>query len=262
MEIHPTALVESGARLGEGAVVGPYCIVGAQASLGPGVRLLSHVVISGRTEIGALSIVHPFAVLGGPPQHLAHAGEETRLIVGERATIREHATLNCGAVAGGGITRVGADCMFMAASHVAHDCVVGDHVVLANNATLGGHVRIGNHAFLGGLCAVHQHCRIGDYAFVGGCAAVAADLIPFGSATGNHAVLSGLNIVGMKRRGFDREAIHAVRGAYRMLFSEDGTTFRARVGRAEAAFPDVDPVATIIAFIREEARRPIMAPAR
>jgi UDP-N-acetylglucosamine acyltransferase len=261
MRIHPTAIVEEGAALGDGVVIGPFCRVSAKARLGAGVELKSHVVVAGRTEIGARTIVHPFAALGGPPQHLGYRGEDTALRIGEDCVIREHATLNLGTPTGRGETVVGDRCFLMTGAHVAHDCLVGSDVIFANNATLGGHVVIEDFVFLGGLCAVHQFCRVGAYAFIGGCAAVPTDVIPYASATGNHAQLSGLNIVGMKRRGMSRAAIHDLRAAYRMLFAPAGS-FQERVEAVASTFAHREEVMRIVRFIRTDTRRPLMAPPR
>lgn len=261
MQIHPTAVVEEGATLGAGVRIGPYCRVSSRAVLGDGVELVSHVVIDGRTTIGARTIVHPFAILGGPPQHLGYKGEDTGLSIGADCVIREHATANLGTVAGRGETVIGDKCFLMTGAHVAHDCVIGSNVIFANNATLGGHVAVGDFVFLGGLCAVHQFCRIGSFAFVGGCAGVPNDIIPYASATGNHASLSGLNIVGMKRRGMSRASIHALRAAYRMLFAEEAT-FQERLDQVASGFSDNEEVMRIVNFIREDTRRPLMSPRR
>jgi UDP-N-acetylglucosamine acyltransferase len=261
MPIHPTAVVDKSARLGEGVDIGPYAIVGPEVSLGPGVAVMSHVVLAGATEIGARTRIHPFASIGGPPQHLGHKGEATRLVVGADCIIREYATVNCGTVAGGGITRLGARVFMMTGAHVGHDCRVGNDVVMANAATLGGHVTVEDFVFLGGLSAIHQFCRIGAYAFVGGCAAVPTDVIPFGSAIGNHAHLAGLNLIGMKRRGVPRDAIHKVRAAYRLLF-EEGGAFKDRLERVEAEYGAVAEVRRILDFINADTSRALMAPAR
>ena len=262
MTIHPTAIVEDGAEIANGVIIGPHCIVGAGAKLRDGVILKSHVVIDGDTTIGARAIVHPFAVLGGPPQHLHYKGEATRLEIGADVIIREHVTMNLGTPAGGGVTRIGDRGFFMTASHVAHDCQVGDDVIFANNATLGGHVTVENSAFLGGLCAIHQHCRIGAYAFVGGCAAVACDVIPYASAFGNHARLGGLNVIGMKRRNMSRESIRALREAYRLIFEGEEGTFRDRLEAARTKFVDNAEVKRIIDFIDNGAARSLMTPVR
>ena len=258
--IHPTAIVDSGAELADDVEIGAFSTVGPQVKLAAGVRLVSHVVIEGATEIGEGTIVHPFAMLGGAPQHLAHKGEPTRLVIGPRNTIREHVTMHTGTVAGGGVTRVGSDSLFMVASHVAHDCVVGDRVTFANNATLGGHVHVGDGVFMGGLCAAHQYTRIGRFAFVGGVSAVTKDVIPFGSVWGSQAVLGGLNLVGLKRRGFRREVINELRAAYRLLFAPEGT-FQERLDDLEAAHGGSPEVMEIVDFIRTDANRPICLPA-
>jgi UDP-N-acetylglucosamine acyltransferase len=245
--------------LGEGVQIGPYCIVGPQVTLKDRVNLKSHVVIDGITEIGAESVIHPFACLGGPPQHLAHKGEPTRLVVGERNLVREHVIMHTGTEKGGGITEVGNDCMFMSGSGIAHDCILGNNVILANLASVGGHVKIGDFVFLGGSCAVHQFARLGRYSFIGGGAVVTKDVIPYGSVWGNHARLEGLNLVGLKRRGFSRELILALRTAYRMMFAEEGT-FQERLDDVLENFADIDQVVEIVRFIREDSTRPICLP--
>ncbi|MFQ5562749.1 MAG: acyl-ACP--UDP-N-acetylglucosamine O-acyltransferase [Parvularculaceae bacterium] len=260
MDVHPTAIIESGAELGSGVSIGPYCRVGSEVRLGDDVSLDSHVVVTGETEIGARTKVFPFAILGGPPQHIAYKGEKTALIIGSDNIIREYVTMNPGTVQGRGVTKVGNSGLFMTGAHVAHDCIVGDNVIFANNATLGGHVIVQDYVFMGGLSAVHQYCRIGAYAFIGGCAAVPADVIPYGSAMGNHAYLTGLNIVGMKRRGVSRAAIHDLRAAYRLLFAEEGT-FQERLEDAAKLFGEREEVMRIVNFIGEGASRPLMTPA-
>jgi UDP-N-acetylglucosamine acyltransferase len=259
VSIHPTAIVHDGAQLGADVNIGPFCIVGPQVTLKDRVTLKSHVSVDGLTEIGADCAVHPFACLGGPPQHLAHRGEPTKLIVGERNLIREHVAMHTGTVKGGGVTVVGNDCMFMAGSNVAHDCVVGDNVIMANYASMGGHVQVGDYVFLGGLSAVHQFARLGRYCFIGGGGIVTKDVIPYGSVWGNHARLEGLNLVGLKRRGFSRELILALRTAYRMMFAEEGT-FQERLDDVLENFSEVDQVVEIVRFIREDSSRPICLP--
>lgn len=259
MSLHPTAIIHDGAKLGKGVTIGPWCIVGPQVTLEDRVSLQSHVIIDGHTVIGEDTTVHPFAVLGGRPQHLAHLGEDTRLVVGARNHIREHVTMHTGTVKGGGVTEVGNDCLFMVGSHVAHDCHVGNNVVLANNASLGGHVQVGDFVFLGGLCGIHQFARIGRYSFVGGAAMVTKDVIPYGSVWGNHARLEGLNLVGLKRRGFSRDLILALRTAYRMMFAPEGT-FQERLDDVLENFSDIAQVNEIVQFIREDSNRPICLP--
>lgn len=257
--VHPTAIVDPGAELADSVVVGPFCTVGPHVRIGPRVRLVSHIVLEGATEVGADCVVGPFAMLGGSPQHLAHRGEPTRLVIGERNIIREHATMHTGTTAGGGVTRVGSDGLFMVNTHVAHDCVVGHRVAMANNAALGGHVQLGDHVFVGGLAGVHQHTRIGRQAFVGASAMVTKDVIPFGSVWGNHAHLEGLNLVGLKRRGFAREAINDLRSAFRLLFGPEGT-FQERLEDAARVFAGSLEVQEIVTFIRADAGRPLCLP--
>jgi len=259
--IHPTAVVSKGARLAPGVSVGPYSLIGPNVSLAEGVQIASHVVIEGHTELGEGCVVYPFAVLGGPPQHAGHKGEPTRLVIGARNLIREHVTMHCGTAMGREVTQVGSDGIFMVAVHVGHDCVVGDQVIMANNATLGGHVVMEDFVIMGGLSAAHQNTRIGRHAFVGGMAGVNHDVIPFGNVWGNHAHLEGLNLVGLKRRGFSREAINTLRAAYRMLFAEEGT-FQERLEDTAYAYSGSPEVMEIVEFIRADASRPLTTPQR
>jgi UDP-N-acetylglucosamine acyltransferase len=261
VSIHPTAIVAKGAELADGVEVGPFCIVGEKARIGAGTRLKSHVVVEGSTEIGARNEIWPFAVLGGPPQHTAYKGEDTRLVIGDDNLIREHATMNLGTVHGGGVTKVGSSGLYMIESHVGHDCIVGDGVILTKQATLGGHCLIGDFVIVGGLAAIHQFCRVGRYAFVGGLAAVVKDVIPYGSVWGNHAHLEGLNLVGLKRRGFSRETINTLRAAYRLLFADEGT-FQERLEDTAETFGDSPEVMEILEFIRADASRPLCLPER
>ncbi len=209
--------------------------------------------------MGADCVVHAFAALGGPPQDLSYQGEPTRLEIGDHNVIREHATLHRGTVRGRSVTKVGAHCLIMGNCHVAHDCIVGDHVIMAQTATIGGHVQVGDYAFLGGLSGVHQHGRVGRHAFVGASALMTTDLIPFGSAIGNHAHLAGLNVVGLKRRNFSREQIHDLRAAYRLLFAEEGT-FQERLEDAAELYANNPDVMEMVAFARVDAMRPLCMP--
>lgn len=260
MSVHPTAIVAAGAQVADGVEIGPYCIVGDGAKIGRNVRLRSHVVIEGDTEIGADCEVYPFAVLGSAPQHTAHKqGDPSRLVIGARNVIREHATIHGGSVVGRGVTTVGDDCQFYVGAHVGHDCQVGDRVIMTNNTSLGGHSRLGDYVILGGHSAVQQHGRVGRHAFVGGMAGVNCDVIPFGTVWGSHAKLEGLNLVGLKRRGFSRDEIHQLRAGYRALFAGEGS-FRDRVEAATVAFSHSPQVMEIIAFIRAEPSRPLTMP--
>ena len=247
--IHPTAQVAAEARIGTDVVIGPYSVVGADARVEHGVVLESHVVVAGRTDIGPGTRIYPFASIGHPPQDLKYRGEPSRLGIGANNVIREHVTMNPGTEGGGMITRVGDHCLIMVGAHVAHDCQLGDNVIMANNATLAGHVQVGDFAILGGLSAVHQFVRIGKHAMIGGLSGLENDVIPYGSVMGNRAHLSGLNIVGLKRRGFPRQVIHELRKAYRLLFAEEGT-MSERMADVTEEFGDVEPVMEIVNFIR------------
>jgi UDP-N-acetylglucosamine acyltransferase len=260
--IHATAIVAPGAKLGAGVAIGPYCIVGGNVVLEDGVALASHVVVDGHTRIGARTKIYPFASLGQGPQHLKYAGEPTRLEIGVDNIIREYVTMNTGTLSGGGITRVGAGNFFMVNTHVAHDCQVGSHVVMANNAVLGGHVTVGDYCVFGGNCAIHQFVRIGRYAMVTGVCGVAEDVIPYGIVYplfNNRATLAGLNLVGLKRRGFSREQIHTLRTAYRLLFAEEGT-LKERVDDVADIYRENEVVMEIVSFIRADASRSICLP--
>ena len=258
-EVHATAIVDTGARLGQGVVVGPYCTVGPDVILEDGVRLISHVVVSGRTTIGPRTSVYPFASIGMPPQDLKYKGEPSRLEIGANNIIREHVTMNPGTEGGGMLTRVGNDGLFMVGAHVAHDCKVGNYVIFANNATLGGHVVVDDYAIIGGLAAVHQFCRIGAHAIIGGVSAVVQDVIPYGSASGDRARLIGLNIVGLRRREFSRADIQALRTAYRLLFAEEGT-LSERLDDVAQMYSDNAAVMDIVAFMRADSTRAICQP--
>ena len=257
--IHPTAVVDSSAVLADGVEIGPWSVVGPGVTLGESVRLLSHVVVQQDTVVGARTAIHPFCVIGGDPQHGGYKGETVRLEIGEDCLIREHSTFNRGTPVGGGLTRIGKGCMFMTGSHVGHDAIVGDSVTFANHATLGGHTEVGDRVFLGGLAAVHQFGRVGQGAIIGGLAAVTRDVIPYGSAWGNHARLHGLNLIGLKRKGYDKTAIRRLLAAYRDLF-EGGGTFAERLGAVEAGYVDLPEIMEITTFIREAGKRPLCLP--
>lgn len=257
--IHPSAIIEPGAVLGEGVHVGPFSVIGPQVTLHDRVHIHAHVVIAGRTEIGAETEVFPFASLGNAPQDRKFRGEESRLVIGARNVIREYVTMNPGTEQGGLVTRIGNNGLFLTGAHIAHDCVIGDNVLLVNQATLGGHCVVEDFASVGGLSAVHQYVRIGAYAFIGGMSGVENDVIPFGMALGNRAHLAGLNIVGLKRRDFDREQIHTLRKAYRTLFSGEGTLLE-RLDDVEKMFPQDAPVQRVIQFIKADSSRSFCVP--
>ena len=201
-QIHPTAIIADGASLADDVQVGPYCIIGANVSIGSGGKLHSHVVVEGNTRIGTNVEIFPFAAVGLQPQDLKFEGEDVGLEIGDHVNIREYVTINPGTKGGGGFTRIGNHCHLMVGAHIAHDCLIGDHVILVNHATIAGHVEIGDHAIVAGMSAVIQFARVGEHSFVGGMSGLENDLIPFGSAIGNRAHLGGLNLVGLKRRGF------------------------------------------------------------
>lgn len=258
--IHPTAIVEDGAELGAGVHVGPYCVIGPDARIGDGTVLHSHVAIANHTTIGADCRIFPFASLGHPPQDYKYTGGETRLVIGDRNLIREHATMNGGASPDDPVTIVGSDSMFMIGAHVAHDCRVGDHVVFANNATIGGYCTVGDYAYIGGLAAVHQMCRVGRCSIIGGVSGVVEDVIPYGMVVGDRARLGGLNVIGLKRRGFTRATIHKMREAYAYLFDTAEKTFAERAGEIAEKYADEPAIIEIADFVRFDAKRPLCLP--
>lgn len=261
-DIHPTAIIDDSVTLGADVKVGPYCCVTGNVELGDRVVLESHVVVTGNTTVGADTHIYPFASIGHIPQDLKFGDEKVFLEIGERNRIREHVTMNPGTQGGGGLTRVGHDGLFMMGTHVAHDCTVGDHVIMANNATLAGHVAVGDHAILGGLVGIHQFCRIGAHAFVGAASMVTEDVIPFGAATGNRAELSGLNLVGLKRRNFPRDEINALRALHKSLFVETEGALMVRLAKAAQEHADSACVQQVVEFMRVEQNRGYCTPRR
>jgi len=257
--IHPTAIIDPKAEIAETAFIGPYCVVGSHVTVEDGVKLISHVVVEGRTKVGKGTTIYPFSSVGHQPQDLKYGGEPSELFIGENTVIREHVTLNPGTEGGGMVTHVGSNCLLMVGAHVGHDCQIADNVILVNNATLAGHVEVDEWAILGGLSAVHQFVRIGKHAMIGGMSGVENDVIPYGSVYGNRAMLNGLNLIGLKRRGFDRETIHALRNAYRLLFAQEGT-MAERVTDVEEMMHDNEPVMDILGFIKADSSRGICQP--
>ena len=257
--IHPTAIIEQGAKLGEGVKIGPFCVVGPEVALGEGVELVSHVVVAGTTTIGPRTRIFPFASIGHQPQDLKFHGEPCTLSVGADCIIREGVTMNPGTEGGGSQTVVGDKCAFLANSHVGHDCHVGNNVVFSNNVMLAGHCHVGDFAIIGGGAAVIQFARVGPHAFVGGMSGLENDLIPYGMALGNRAYLSGLNIVGLQRRGFSRTDIHDLRRAYRLLFAAEGTLME-RLDDVAQEFSTHPIVQEIVAFIRQGGKRSLCTP--
>lgn len=259
--IHPSAVVEDGAVLGENVSIGPFCHVGPRVVLKDGVELVSHAVVSGKTEIGKNSRIFPMAVIGGVSQSLHEAGEDSTLTVGESCTIREGVTMNTGTVGGGGKTVVGDNCLFLANSHVAHDCILGSGIIMSNNVMLAGHVHVADRAILGGGAAVHQFTRIGRQAFVGGLSAVNYDVIPYGMLNGNPGILGGLNVVGMTRAGIDKATIHVVRRAFKDIF-EGSDNVRANAAAVREKYLECPAALEIIDFIGADSDRAISSPFR
>jgi UDP-N-acetylglucosamine acyltransferase len=257
--VHPSAVIEPGASLGKDVAIGPFCHVGPEVVLGDNVELLSHVAVAGRTSIGARTRIFPFASIGHEPQDLKFHGEDSVLTIGADCLIREGVTMNPGTEGGGLKTSVGDRCTFLANSHIAHDVQVGDSVILSNNVMIAGHCRLGSFVIVGGGAAMHQFVRVGDHAFVGGMAGVENDVIPYGMALGNRANLAGLNLIGLKRRGFSRESIHDLRRAYRLLFAQEGT-LKERVEDVAGEFATHPQVHEILDFIREGGDRAICTP--
>ncbi|EKN3781369.1 TPA: acyl-ACP--UDP-N-acetylglucosamine O-acyltransferase [Yersinia enterocolitica] len=233
--IHPSSIVEEGAVIGAGVHIGPFCFVGSQVEIGAGTELKSHVVVNGITKIGCDNQIYQFASIGEANQDLKYAGEPTRVEIGDRNRIRESVSIHRGTVQGGGLTKVGSDNLLMINAHIAHDCIIGDRCILANNATLGGHVEIDDFAIIGGMTAIHQFCVIGAHVMVGGCSGVAQDVPPFVIAQGNHATPFGINIEGLKRRGFDKESLHAIRNTYKLLYRSGRTLDEVKPEIAELA---------------------------
>ena len=255
MSVHSSAIVEDGATLGAGVEIGPFCFVGRDVVLGEGVRLIAHATVIGKTQIGARTVVHPQAVIGGEGQIRKIDFPDARVVVGADCILREGVTINGGSPKSGGITTVGNNCFLMTCSHVGHDCVVEDDCTFANSAVLAGHVHVGQGVVFGGLSAVQQYGRVGKGAMIGGVTGVNTDVIPYGMATGDHAVLGGLNIIGLKRRGLSRDTINAVRAAFTAIFLDGKGTLAGRARIAKETWAAVAQVQEITDFILADAKR-------
>ena len=255
--IHPSSIIEPGAQLEPGVVIGPFCRVGPSVRLQAGTTLMSHVVVDGDTTIGPGCTLYPFVTVGLPPQDLKYRGEPTRTEIGAACVLREHVTVHRGTVTGTGVTRVGRRVLLMAVTHVAHDCEIGDDVIIANNVVMGGHVGIAAGARIMGSAALHQFVRIGAGALVGGVAGVERDVIPYGSVLGNRARLVGLNWVGLRRSGASAQSLQRLRHAFRMLFPRAGeaASFAARLSVVRAEFGDDPKVGEILGFIDGASKR-------
>jgi UDP-N-acetylglucosamine acyltransferase len=259
IEIHKTALVDERARLGSGVRIGAFSIIGPDVELGDEVNVGDHVVIEGKTKIGAGTRIWPFAAIGGAPQDLSYRGEETSVEIGERCLIREHATIHRGTARARAMTSIGSNCFLMVGAHVAHDCIVGNNVIMVNNSALAGHVTVGDHVILSGHAGATQRARIGPHAFIAALSIVVTDVIPFAAAIGQRAELAGLNIVGLKRRGYDRPTIHALRAAYQAIFNGGGT-LAERIDIVTTDFADIPAVMQIVEFIRAGGDRSLAKP--
>jgi len=251
--IHPTAVVEPGAELAGGVSIGAYTIVGPDVRVGQGTSVGSHTILEGRTEIGANCRIGTHVIIGTPPQDVKYRGEPTRVVIGDRTLVREFATIHRASTGGSGVTTVGPDSFIMAYAHVAHDCHLGDGVILASQTALGGHVEIGRCAVIGGVTGVHQFVRIGEYAFVGGCSAVTQDIPPYVKVVGNRAKPFGLNVVGLRRHGFSLEAIHALKQAYRIVFISGLNTSQA-LAQLEQEFGGSPEVQRFVDFVKRSQR--------
>lgn len=249
-KIHPSAYVHPKAELGADVEIGAFAMVGEQVKLGRGTRLLSHAVVEGNTQIGEENEIGSFSVIGGKPQDLKYKGEPTQLIIGDRNLFRENVTVNTGTVTGGGVTRIGSDCLIMAYCHVAHDCTIGDRVIMANYTGLSGHVTIEDWVILSGMCGVTQFLRVGKHAFVGGMTGVRKDVAPYVITVGDPSEVRGLNLVGLRRRGFEGERMKAVMEAYKIYFEQKLEKDQA-LAELERRFPDQADVRYFIDFIRK-----------
>lgn len=259
-DIHPTAIVEDGAEIGESCRIGPYCVIGPEVRLAAEVELKSHVAVAGVTSVGAGTQIYPFASIGHAPQDLKYAGERTELVIGAKNRIREYVTMNPGTEGGGGITRVGDGNLFMMSVHVGHDCHVGNGNVLANSVALAGHVVLEDNIVIGGLSGIQQFCRIGSGAMIGGMSGIVADVIPYGTTAGERASLVGLNLIGLKRRGAERGHINELRTAFGEMFEGDDT-LKARVDELSARYPGNPLIGDIVRFVQAVEGRHFIAPA-
>ncbi|MEW6333065.1 MAG: acyl-ACP--UDP-N-acetylglucosamine O-acyltransferase [Thermodesulfobacteriota bacterium] len=253
MNIHPTAVISSDATLAEGVGVGPYSIVGPDCHIGKDTQIGPHVVIESHTDIGEGCRISQFASIGSPPQDLKYRGEDTRVVIGNHNTIREYVTIHRATASDSGVTRIGNHNLLMAYCHVAHNCTLGDHIIMANAANLGGHVHVEDFAIISGLSGIHQFTRIGAHCIIGGASAVTKDIPPYVMAAGNYARLFGLNLIGLKRRGFSDEAIQALKTAYRIVF-RSSLLLSAAIDKIEKEVADLPEIRTFLDFIRKSER--------
>ena len=256
--IHKTAIIDSKAKISEGVKIGPYCVIGSNVEIGEETEIKSHVNITGNTKIGKKNKIYPFSSIGNDPQDLKFQGEETKLEIGDHNKIREYVTINPGTKGGGGLTKIGDNCLFMVSAHIAHDCFVGNNVILANNVPLGGHANIGDNAIIGGNSAVQQFTRIGKSAMIGGMCGVVRDIIPYGIAHGNRSVLQGLNLIGLRRKNIPNKEIMILSNAYKEIFKNENLT--ENLNNLSNEFKENELVQEVIKFIEEDKKRPICTP--
>ena len=256
--IHKTAIVDSKAKISEDVTVGPFSVIGPDVDIGKGTKIQSHVSIIGNTKIGKNNNIYPFASIGNDPQDLKYDGEKTKLEIGDNNKIREYVTINPGTKGGGGLTKVGNNCLFMVSAHIAHDCFVGNNVILANNVPLGGHAHIDDNAIIGGNSAVQQFTRVGKSAMIGGMCGVVRDIIPYGIAHGNRSVLQGLNLIGLRRKNVPNKEIITLSDAYKEIFKNENLT--ENLNNLSNEFKNNKLVAEVIGFIEKDKKRPICTP--
>ncbi len=256
--IHKTAIIDLNAKISKNVNIGPYTVIGPNVEIGEETEIQSHVNIVGNTKIGKNNKIYPFASIGNDPQDLKYQGEETKLAIGDNNKIREYVTINPGTKGGGGLTKVGNNCLFMVSSHIAHDCIVGDNVILANNVPLGGHATIGDNAIIGGNSAVQQFTRVGKFAMIGGMCGVVRDIIPYGIAHGNRSILQGLNLIGLRRKNVPNKEIMTLSDAYKELFKNENLT--ENLNKLSNEIKTNELVSEVIRFIEEDKKRPICTP--
>ena len=258
--IHSTAIVSPKAELGNNIFIGPYCIINENVKINDNCKFLANVYMEGNTTVGANCTFYPFSTIGTKPQDLKYKGEKSELMIGNNNTIREHVTINPGTSGGGLITSIGNNCLLMVGCHVAHDCKIENNVILVNNASLAGHVTIEDFAIIGALSGVHQFCRIGKHSMIGAMSGIDSDVIPYGTVLGNRAFLSGLNIIGLKRRGFSKDIIQDLKKAYGVLFVSNEGTISDRIKEVSEDFSKNIPVMEIVDFLTKEKSRSICKP--
>ena len=256
--IHKTAIIESNSKISKNVKIGPYSVIGANVEIGEGTEIQSHVSIVGNTKIGKNNKIYPFASIGNDPQDLKFKGEETKLEIGDNNKIREYVTVNTGTKGGGGLTKVGNNCLFMVSAHIAHDCYVGNNVILANNVPLGGHAFIDDEVIIGGNSAVQQFTRVGRSAMIGGMCGVVRDVIPYGIVHGNRSVLQGLNLIGLRRKNFQNKEIIVLSDAYKEIFKNENLTGNLKNLSEEHKSSEL--VKEVINFIEKDKKRPICTP--